>query len=181
MLHLDLLQLEIIELDEASLESSIQSLTLFTIPTEIDLNSEDIPKKLVDDIVEINQNPTSGSISGYELTDTRRVTEMGASAVTQEIVLSIVTGAAEGVAGVLIYKFSNWLLSKYKGRSTKETTIDEEIDRVKRMVVKYFNPHGRLDAIEITELKISLTDTKGAIYEAKKIENNPDSVNVRRI
>ena len=181
---IDSRQFRIYEYEEPANDSTLRSLIVFSLPTEQEIDLDDIPQMINEEISAIYQDQTLESFVGFSIRDVRQRHEIGASGATQEIVLAIVTGAAEGVAAVtvhlLVKKLSSRLWKLY-GRNVSSPSLATDIDRVIEMVRHNFNPQGRLEALEISPSKIVLKDSNESRYIAEIIEEAPDNITIKKL
>jgi hypothetical protein len=171
--------------DDHTDKSRLKSVTIFTLPGGELVELDEISQKISEELDAIYKGTTAIDIGGHYVKDTRHDYSIGASAVTQEVVLALVTAATGGAVTVLVQKLSEWCMQKINNEEGYYAPLGETVDDVMQTVQGHFVPQGPLEVLEASKSKagsrVVLKDSTGNQYEAEAVRGNPNSLRIVKI
>ena len=134
-----------------------------TVPGDVVTNPQDIIKLLLE--------PVYGT-DGYSISDTRTITECGASGAIHEVILSIVGGITEGITTHVLERVQSWM--EYADRQDISLPgYDEncQISQTQDILRRQFRAHGELTVLDrqdtANELNLVIRDSSDVRWDCK--------------
>jgi hypothetical protein len=182
--YVDARSLVVTEYEDVYDESTLQSVTVLSLPGGSMVELDEITEKINQELSVVYQSETQTGIYGHVVKDTRQIVAVGASAASQEVILALAASLVGGAAQVLLQNLSSWCVQKLKEKKFMYTALDTSIDGAKRLVTKHFNPQGQLEVVSMSNsqenLKFVLADSEGNQYQVESVKGNPVSLRINK-
>jgi hypothetical protein len=167
--HVDSRSLIISHYDEPG--SPLRTWAFLSFPFgEVDL--DEIPEEVYE---RLRQN----ALHHYEINENRSVSYLGAGFNGQSVVLTLISGIAEGSASALIEGLAKWCTNR-SIQNTKNIIAIDTIEDATRLITEHFNPQGTLQALEIsisdTNSRFILQDSLDNRYSIEAVKGIPGSI-----
>ena len=149
---------------------SLISVTLFELAIDQKINLDDIT-------IEIDKITSEKRIDGFEVEDTRKRFEFGASGFGQEVIFAIMVRTTSGLSAEIIKHLWTWSKQRIKATKTNETRDDikNNLDKIKDIICTYFSETEKIKILEISKTisgtKAILEDGTGNKYKITLLPN----------
>lgn len=165
-------------------ESTMFRVTKFEVPPDTETVFHDIPYRIRQDIIVLNQYDALKDIGEYDITDTRRFIWGAATASIQEVLLVIASGIGARGTEALINRISTWCLKKVQRREEPDE-LNEFIERAKKLVALQFHAQEPLRVLSSsfspTEQQVVLQDANGIRFAYEQLGGSSNSTRVERL